>query len=104
MSSKQLARTVVDGRKIALSLPYPQDKVEGYLAGMDDFHWLVLDPNGQQHLIHKGSASRITLADEPTYQDEPERELLERIVGPFRSSVERIYFGRSTPPARELSV
>lgn len=94
MSSKQLARTVVHGRKVSFQFPSGQ-VIEGYLCGMDDFHYMVVEPvTGQKHLIHKGGACIITLADESTYDVEPRFADLERVVAPFREYVDREYFGR----------
>lgn len=93
MSSKQLARTVLDGKKVAFRFA-SGETVEGYLCGMDDFHWMVVTPEGSKHLVHKGSASIITLADIASYASEPKRSDLEQVVGPFRRFVEGAYFGR----------
>jgi len=102
MSTKQLARTVIDGRllhfRFASGVP---SNLKGYLCGMDDFHWMIVTSKGQQHLVHKGSASIITIADEPSYADEPEREALEKLVAPYRSWVEANVYGRDPQPARE---
>lgn len=93
MSAKQLARTVRDGRLVSFRFP-TSEVIEGYLCGMDDFHWLVVTPAGSKHLIHKGSASIIDLSDHPSYSDEPNRPELERVVAPFREHVEETFFGR----------
>jgi hypothetical protein len=83
MSSRQLARTVVDGKLLTFRFSSGEDLV-GYLAGMDDFHWLVLTSEGCMVLVHKGSASRISVAAESTYDDEERLSLLEQVVRPFR--------------------
>jgi hypothetical protein len=104
MSSKQLARTVVHGRKVTFRFP-TGDPISGYLGGMDDFHWLVVAPeSGLKHLIHKGSACIITLADTHTYESEPLRDQMEKVIGPFRRYVEEVFFGRTSPASVERAV
>lgn len=100
MSSKQLARTVVDGKAITFRF-VSGEPITGYLCGMDDFHWMVITSSCEKHLIHKGSASIITMADVSSYEQEPDREALESIVGPFRNYVASAYLGRAEDPARD---
>lgn len=106
MSSKQLARTVLHGRAVTFRFA-SGEPITGYLCGMDDFHYMIVTPQGQKHLIHKGSASIITLADTPSYESEPLLPDLEKIVGPFRTHVESAYFGRkpvASPPGERAAV
>lgn len=98
MSSKQLARTVLDGRRLTFRLTSGTE-VEGYLSGMDDFHWMVITPQGQKYLLHKGSTALIALADEATYKDEALFSEMEKIVRPFREFVSREYYGREPAPS-----
>jgi hypothetical protein len=88
MSAKQLARTVVDGRLLTFCFLGPMGDggpiLCGYLAGADDFHWLIVTAEGRKVLVHKGSAATIWFGDESTFVDEPEHEVLEAIVRPFR--------------------
>lgn len=102
MSSKQLARTVMLGRRIALTLTNGE-KIVGYLCGMDDFHWMVVTPDGEKALTHKGNVSVVRLGEESTYESEPKREELEKVVGPFRQFVAGFYFGQddSAPATTE---
>lgn len=95
MSSKQLAWTVVEGRKVTFRFPPSREFIMGYLCGMDDFHWMVIDDLCKKHLIHKGSAAIIDLHDRATYADEPQHEKLEQVVRPFRHFVQERYFGRT---------
>lgn len=98
MSSKQLARTVLDGRRLTFRLNSGAE-IEGYLSGMDDFHWMVVTPDGQKYLLHKGSTALIALGDESTYKTEPLHFEMEKIVRPFREFVSREYFGREPTPS-----
>jgi hypothetical protein len=86
MSTKQLARTVQDGRMVTFI--HQVGERTGYLCGMDDFHWMIVTPECRTHLIHKGSAPFIDPAPDATYRSEPNVDALERIVGPFRDYLE----------------
>ena len=98
MSSKQLARTVLDGRRLTFRLTSGAE-VEGYLSGMDDFHWMVVTSQGQKFLLHKGSTALIALGDESSYKDEPLYYEMEKVIRPFREFVSREYFGREPAPS-----
>lgn len=78
-----MARTVLDGKKITFDFGFAS--VTGYLCGMDDFHWMVVTSDGQQHLIHKGQTPLISLGPDKTYDAEPSKDRLEKVIGPFRS-------------------
>lgn len=103
MSTKQVAHTVVDG-KLIIFRPFPtfpDFTITGYVYGMDDYHWAVVEPSGAKHLVHKG-APIFTLADESTFDSEPLKESLTKLVGPFRRYVEENFFGRNgADPARD---
>ena len=103
MSSKQLARTVLDGKTVTFNLA--DGPLTGYLCGMDDFHWMIVTPYGDKFLIHKASAASIEISDNPTYEhlSSGMRDSLEVVVAPFRRWVEAAYFGRSpdAPSASE---
>lgn len=93
MSTKQLARTVLDGRILTFT-PLVGDPITGYLCGMDDFHWMVVTSRGTKHLIHKASAPVIDFGV-CQYDEEPNHPVLEQIVAPFRNFVASEFFGRS---------
>jgi len=86
MSTKQMTKAALDGRKIEFSLP--DDKtVSGDLVGMDDYHWLVDDGAGPA-LVHKAAAhlisfSWMTLADE----DEKTRTEVCKVGQPFWDAI-----------------
>jgi hypothetical protein len=98
MSSKQLARTVLDGRRLIFRLTSGVE-VEGYLSGMDDFHWMVVTTEGQKFLLHKGSTALIALGDESTYKSEPLHYEMEKIIRPFREFISREFYGREVAPS-----
>ena len=96
MSSKQLAKTVVEGRMVTFWFTTTLEPITGYLCGMDDFHWMVVTPHDEKHLVHK-SAALVDLHTESTYGDEIMRPLLDDVVQPFRGWVERTFFGVKSP-------
>lgn len=94
MSTKQLAHTVKEGRKVVFHFPY-EERIEGYLCGIDDYHWMIITPEGQVHLVHKGSVAVIDLPFEKSYESEEKLETLEGVVGPFRAWVEKEFYSRA---------
>lgn len=94
MSSKQLAHTVMDGKQVDFHLTGGM-VVSGYLAGMDDYHWMVIDPQGKVSLVHKGSAILVQPWTRETYSTEVAKTDLEAVIQPFRKWVGRHFFGRS---------
>lgn len=99
MSSKQLAHTVKDGKQITVCLP-GQEAITGYLCGMDDYNLMLITPSGSKALVHKTGAI-IFLSEHATYEDEPQRDVLDAVVAPFRRFVESTYFSRDSAPASE---
>ncbi len=91
MSSKQLARSVIEGRQVTFDTE--TGTFRGYLCGMDDFHWMIVTSNGFQLLIHK-SAPVVTMGKDCTYDSEEHKDVLEDVVAPFRRYVEETYFGK----------
>jgi hypothetical protein len=91
LSTKQLGFAVKEGRQVHFEFP-DREPITGYICGMDDFHWMVITPQGNKKLIHKGSASAIELPNEATYDTEPQKELLDSVVLPFRRWVLRTLF------------
>lgn len=87
MSSKQLAMTVVKAQQITITTS-TGDVVSGYLGGMDDFHWMVVDLNADVVLVHK-SAPKIEINSGcESYSELPNHTLIEKIVRPFRDSLQ----------------
>lgn len=91
MSSKQLARTVKDGKLLTFHLT-TGEKIGGYLCGMDDYHWMIATLNAVPHLIHKGGAIVIDIAVESTYGRDETPEL-EKLIAPFRKYITEEVFG-----------
>lgn len=97
MSRKQLLRSVREGRLVTFDfLTESMAPITGYLCGMDAFHWMVVTPDNDKVLIHKGQAAVVRLHDDSTFDQEVERDLLAAVVEPFRA-----YVQRELSPARE---
>lgn len=102
MSTKQLAYSVLHGKKVTATCTTGQTE-SGYLAGMDDYHWFVLVPDGsnvRQVLVHK-TAPHVEISTAPTYDDEDGDLLrvMEPIIRPFRDKLSERYQQR---PVRGL--
>ena len=94
MSTKQLAQTVKDGRKLRFNFP-SGDPLVGYLGGMDDYHWLVVTATSK-HLIHKGNVTMVDIFSESTYDREMTDDM-EAVIGPFRRYIDsnhELFFGK----------
>lgn len=90
MSSKQMAYAANAGTR--LTFHFADERIHGYLVGMDDYHWLVAEvqTSGDQdsvttHLVHKGSVRRVRIhkedllsAERPAVQAE-----INGVGGPF---------------------
>lgn len=82
MSTKQFARAVAHGRKVAFRFIRGEHStvLEGYVVGMDDYHILLatLEPNSIEpdsisvRLVAKGRADITTLSPDSTLDAEPE--------------------------------
>lgn len=102
MSSKQLARTVIDGRALTLTFAGGNPKpLVGYLCGMDDFHLFIITADSNKHLVHKGSVAMITLDTAPRYQGESNYEEMETVIGPFRAALQKEHLAPTTAAKRE---
>ncbi len=91
MSTKQMAQAAVKGRTVRVHIP-GTETLHGYLVGMDDFHWLVAEPDldvqGKAvvatHLVHK-SAPRIMIDSTSLLSEEPDviQAAIQEIGGSF---------------------
>lgn len=92
MSTKELCRSVVDGRVLTLYFGDGSTLV-GYLCGIDDFTYRIVDANGNIEIIHKTGAPRVRVG-EARYDEEQNKDTLERVVRPFREWVLTNQYGR----------
>jgi hypothetical protein len=98
MSAKQMARAATAGRRITFCFLAAKQEVEGYLVGMDDYHWFVATPIGhdvETMLIHKGSADLIKIDRVSSLEDEPSflKDAVRKIGGSFFKHCTEKYFG-----------
>lgn len=61
------------------------ESLTGWVVGWDAYHWVVLDAEGVEHLVHKGNASIVTLTDQRVEPESPLAATYETIVAPFRA-------------------
>lgn len=90
-SDKQIAKTVRDGKAIEFSL-VDGVSLTGWVYGMDDFHWGVVDGGGRTHLVHKAAATRVSILDS---EGAPPAVVTE-VAGRFRDYVMKTYFGQQS--------
>lgn len=95
-SDKQVAEAVRNHRRVEIVLANSQI-VSGYIYGGDDFHWGVVNPQGETFLVHKTAPMMhllsITLGQEQSWV----KEELEPIVTPYRDFIMRTVFSQKTP-------
>lgn len=99
MSTKQLYNSVRNGQKITF-FPFDVDEVTGYLAGMDDDAYFVLEPDlgnaeFRKKVIRQSCVSVYQIHEPYTYEDEPLREQMDEIIHKFRTWVLKNVFGYS---------
>lgn len=91
MSTRQIARSVLGGHKVTFAYER-MEPVVGYVAGMDEYHWLVLDPKSlRRRLVHKGLAPIVDIDEEPSYLEEKRLADLEEVIAPFRKNLSERY-------------
>lgn len=100
MSDKQIARAAVEGQRLIFRT-VAFTPMDGYVVGMDDFHWLIASPGELGEpvattLIHKTcplvSFTDTYLADEP----EEDRQEIQKIGRSFWESCVRLGLVRAT--------
>ena len=89
----QAARSVKLGQKVTAFVRFgDEDRVTGYLAGADDECWFILRPETaerrlRQFVVSRRDAPVLEIHIERTYDQEPLRREMERIVVHFRTWV-----------------
>jgi hypothetical protein len=92
VSDRELARTVKDRKIVHFFFSFDSKSsstITGFVCGWDSYHWKVVSPDGQVHLIHKGSLPLITIGDRQSLSD-----VVEQVVQPFRRVVLERFFGQ----------
>jgi len=96
-SDREIAFAVRTGQLVTFH-PAVGEPVTGYVCGMDDFHWKAIVPSDNSvHLIHK-SAPVVRVHPEPTYDQETNKDDLEKVVSAFRAWVMRTFFQQAEEP------
>jgi hypothetical protein len=96
-SDRQIAQTVKDGTAVRVTTLGDDgpESITGWVFGMDDFHWGIVDGHGNKYLVHK-TAPSLQIVDYPTLGTYAEkRDEIEALVEPFRRSVLRNHFGQN---------
>jgi hypothetical protein len=98
----QAARSVKLGQKVTAFVRFgDEDCVTGYLAGADEECWFILRPEMEprrlrQFVVNRRDAPVLEIHTERTYDQEPLRREMERIVVHFRTWVDQnVLSGRS---------
>lgn len=91
MMLRQLYQTVKSGQQVTFSV-FDDDPITGYLAGIDDEHFFVLEPTSDRLKFHKkvireACCPVFRIHPTPSYKDELAVEEMDRIISPFRSWV-----------------
>jgi hypothetical protein len=105
MSDKQMARAAVQGQRLIFRTGVEMP-VEGYVVGMDDFHWLIATPSNPREpvmtvLVHKScplvSFTPVHLEDE----DEEDRRIIQETGLAFWSFCQSSGLARSFSTLQE---
>lgn len=106
MSDKQMARAAVDGRMLVFRTGVLVP-MEGYVVGMDDFHWLIATPSDghepvQTTLVHK-TCPLVTFTDHYLVDESAgDREKVQKIGDAFWTWCVMCGLARSVPTDQEL--
>jgi hypothetical protein len=108
MTTRQIAATVRWGRKITFC-PLDQDRITGYVAGIDREMLLVLvprynrehdyEPVVDKYLIHRGSTPVMELHDDNALEreEEPFGSEIRNIVAKFRKRIMTEFYAGVSP-------
>jgi hypothetical protein len=96
MTMSRIGRTVLHGQRITAWLHCEKEwAVCGYLAGMDDDHWFILRPEGDellQFLVQRRPIPVLEIHTECTYDQEPLRREMDKMIVHFRTWLSRNVF------------
>jgi hypothetical protein len=102
MTEKQLFRSVEQGRAITFDV-FESEPIRGYLAGIDDERFFVLQPNPdggfrKRFVSREGGGTPVFEIHDvsvDSYRTEPCHAEMERIIAPFRASIATNSRGRA---------
>jgi len=95
MSRSTLRHAVRKQQQLRFDLG-PEWKISGWLCGIDDYHYKVVDLYGTVYLIHKTQCV-VAINEDGGLLPEDLRE----IIAPFQQSMEREHSGSGGTPARD---
>jgi protein-tyrosine-phosphatase len=98
MSSKQLFNSVKNGQKITFT-PFDTDEVVGYLAGLDEDHFFVLEPQHdgfKKKILRRATCPVYEIHDPYTFATEQFRAEMDEVIHKFRTWVLRNMFGQKS--------
>jgi hypothetical protein len=101
MSSRQIAHAATGGRRVTFLWLTAKHTIEGYIVGMDDFHWLVIPTDAfsdwQPVMIHKASPDITVISTESSLDSEPDhvKVAVEEIGRGFFTYCDKIFLGRN---------
>lgn len=92
-STSQIAWSVRDGKAVTAFLN-GHEPIRGWVAGMDDYHWIVVDEEGHTTLVHK-SAPAMQIESSPSIESAP--QAVQDRVSTFRDFLMREHFNHVEP-------
>jgi len=95
-SDKQVAQSVKDRTPVRVTL-VDESVVDGWIYGMDDFHWGIVDTTGDTYLVHK-SAPVLQFLSYPVLTGEEGSAVTDK-TEPFRDYVMRAIFNQQPQTA-----
>ena len=98
-SDKAMFFAAKDGRLITAYMP-GGDEIEGYLCGVDDYHWTLVTTDGDTVLIHK-TIPAVRISANRTFRTEHEEVAarIEQATSSFRALAANRTSGRSDQSA-----
>jgi hypothetical protein len=103
MSDKQIGRAAALKRRVGFSSQDFPRKIEGYVVGTDDYHWMVVVPDDGPvtYLVHK-SCPLVAISSAVVDEDIP--EWVSAIGGAFWALCRKTYLGQHDPSVQSPSV
>lgn len=105
-SDKQIAFAVRDGHPVQVRLANGEHLVTlGYVIGVDDYHWVVIDHDLCTHLVHKSAPCVTILSHLSLDQDShPNVSAIREAAAGFRERVLKDHFNQQTPAKEPLAI
>lgn len=96
MSKKQLYNSVKNGQRITFRI-FDSDDVTGYLAGIDESYFFVLEPEHEsfkKKIIRHDGSPVFEIHEAHSYEEEPAYTEMDEIIHKFRTWVMRRVFAQ----------